>query len=428
VPLHGDLDANEQDAAVRPAPKRKVILSTNVAESSVTIEGVVAVIDSGLARVASQSPWSGFSRLRVEKISRASALQRSGRAGRTRPGRCLRLYTRADFEMRPDHATPEIRRLDLAETQLELAAAEADDVQWFEPPPPAHVEAAGELLRRLGAVDARGRLTEIGRAMLRFGVHPRAARLVVEGEQRGVLRDACLAAAILSEGDPRAASRARFGGRRVDALPSDDRPTERSDVIALVDAFREVEQVRFSDSALRAAGLDRGAIHTIARAASQLERACARRDPLAPRSRSTDRASGDSPVAPIESTGRAHPTASADGEVALLMALLAGYPDRVAKRVRPGGRQLALASGGSAELSESTVVRDAEWLVALDAEERTDASGARAGRTGTPLVRLASAIDPEWLLDLFPGDVSEARDVSWGADVERVITRERPSR
>jgi ATP-dependent helicase HrpB len=101
VPLHGDLSPEEQDVAVRRASRRKVILSTNVAESSVTIDGVVAVVDSGLARVASQAPWSGLPRLRVEKISRASAVQRAGRAGRTRPGRCLRLYTRADFDVRP---------------------------------------------------------------------------------------------------------------------------------------------------------------------------------------------------------------------------------------------------------------------------------------------------------------------------------------
>ena len=101
VPLHGDLSPDEQDTAVRPGTRRKVILSTNVAESSVTIEGVVAVVDAGLARVASQAPWSGLPRLRVEKVSRASGVQRAGRAGRTRPGRCLRLYTRADFESPP---------------------------------------------------------------------------------------------------------------------------------------------------------------------------------------------------------------------------------------------------------------------------------------------------------------------------------------
>src|SRR4029077_16834124 len=104
---------------VRPAGQRKVILTTNVAESSITIEGVVAVVDSGLARVASQAPWSGLPRLRTEKVSRSSAFARSGRGGGTCPGRCLRLYTRADFDSRPAHDTPEIRRLDLAQTRLE---------------------------------------------------------------------------------------------------------------------------------------------------------------------------------------------------------------------------------------------------------------------------------------------------------------------
>lgn len=414
VPLHGDLDAEQQDAALRPASKRKIILSTNVAESSVTIEGVVAVIDSGLARVASQSPWSGFSRLRVEKISRASAVQRSGRAGRMRPGRCVRLYTRADFELRPAFAPPEILRLDLAEMQLELAAAGATDVEWLEAPPPSHVRAAEELLRRLQAVDAEGRPTETGRAMLRFGVHPRAARVVVEGERRGMARDACLAAAILSEGDPRATSRAGLGERRPSEPRAEDRATERSDVLALVDLFREVEDAGFSDGSLRAAGLDRGAIRAIARATSQLERACARRSdferpgagPLPYASRADGRSQTSRPAA-------------TDREVALQMALLAGYPDRVAKRVRNGGRQLALASGGSAELSGSSVVRDAEWLIALDAEEQSDARS-----RGGVLVRLASAIDPDWLIDLFPGDVSEARDVTWDAGSERVFTRE----
>jgi ATP-dependent helicase HrpB len=384
VPLHGDLTPREQDAAVRPASRRKVILSTNVAESSVTIDGVVAVVDAGVARVASQAPWSGLPRLRLEKISRASAVQRAGRAGRTRPGRCLRLYTRADFETRPDHDAPEIRRLDLAQVWLDLAALGATDVPWLEPPPGDHVEAARTLLRRLGAIDAAERITETGRAMLRFAVHPRAARVVVEGERRGVAPDACVAAALLTEGDPRASSKARFG----DARPH-DRATEPSDVVALVDLFREVEDARFSQGAMRAADLDPGATQAVARAASQLARACKTTVP-----------------------------APAGTDAALRIALLAGYPDRVARRIRPGGRSLALAEGGSAELSEGSVVRDAEWLVALDAEEGR--AGARAGA----LVRLASAIEPEWLLDLFAGDVVERREVTWNARTERVQARE----
>src|SRR5215475_4498494 len=156
LPLHGDLSAEEQDRAVKPGAKRKVILSTNVAESSVTIDGVVAVIDSGLARVAGHSPWSGLPTLNVARISKASATQRAGRAGRTRPGRCLRLYTKSDYETRPDHELPEIRRLDLAQTVLELRAAGLASLAWLEAPPEDAWRAADELLTRLGAIDARG--------------------------------------------------------------------------------------------------------------------------------------------------------------------------------------------------------------------------------------------------------------------------------
>ncbi|MGH7294980.1 MAG: helicase-related protein, partial [Polyangiaceae bacterium] len=244
VPLHGDLSPDEQDTAVRRASRRKVILSTNVAESSITIDGVVAVIDSGLARVASQAPWSGLPRLQVEKVSRAAATQRAGRAGRTRPGRCVRLYTRADFESRPEHEAPEIQRLDLAQTVLDLAALGVDDAAWLEPPPEASVRSARELLARLGALDGAGRITDTGRAMLRFAVHPRAARVVVEGERRGVASDACVIAAILTEGDIRAASRARFGERA-----AQDTATERSDLVAALDLYREAEDSRFSGGA-----------------------------------------------------------------------------------------------------------------------------------------------------------------------------------
>jgi ATP-dependent helicase HrpB len=386
VPLHGDLSPDEQDAAVRPGRRRKVILSTNVAESSVTIEGVVAVVDAGLARVASQAPWSGLPRLRVEKVSRASAAQRAGRAGRTRPGRCLRLYTRADLESRPEHEVPEIRRLDLAQTVLEVAAMGPGDVPWLEPPPAAHAQAARDLLLHLGAIDEAGGVTDTGRAMLRFAVHPRAGRVVVEGERRGVADDACVAAAILSEGDIRATSRARFGD-----VHQPDTATEASDIEALLDLYREVEDSRFSAGALRAAGLDAGATHAVARAATQLARA----------TRRADRQAG-----------------SASAPESLAISVLAGYPDRVARRVRAGARALALAGGGSAELSETSVVRDAEWMVALDAEEH--ARGARGG----VLVRLASAIEPEWLIDLFPDAVEERREVDWDVRSERVVARE----
>jgi ATP-dependent helicase HrpB len=394
APLHGDLSPKDQDAVVRPAARPKVILSTNVAESSVTIEGVVAVIDSGLVRVASHSPWSGLPRLRVEKISRASATQRAGRAGRVRPGRCFRLYTRADYETRPEHEVPEIGRVDLTQVRLDLAALGRGDPPWLEAPPEGHVRAADELLRQLGATDERHAVTETGRAMLRFAAHPRAARVIVEAERRGVAEDGCLAAAVLTEGDPRSSSKARFVAGR-----SEDRATEASDLVAILDLVREARESRLSPGSLRAAGLDAGVTHAIDRAATQHLRAC-RQKPVAPPS---------------------------DPDTAVRFALLAGYPDRVAKRVRGGGRQLALAGGGSAELSEASVVRDAEWMVALDAEERSgtvSGPGAGQAKRGGVVVRTASAIEPDWLMDLYPSFVEERREVTWNAELERAVTRE----
>jgi ATP-dependent helicase HrpB len=385
VVLHGDLSSEEQDAAVRPQAQRKVILSTNVAESSITIDGVVAVIDSGLARVASQAPWSGLPRLRVEKVSQASAAQRAGRAGRTREGRCLRLYTRADLESRPKFDVPEILRADLAQTRLMLSALSALDVEWLEPPPDASVRAADQLLRRLGATDAESKLTSTGRDMLRFALHPRLARLCLEGERRGVVDDACLAAAILSEGNIRLTSKARFGDAR-----AGDVAAERSDVEAVIDLFREVEARGFSASAMRLAAVDAGATNAVRKAAAQLERSCQR------------------------GLGGA---CEDNAQTSLGAALLAAYPDRVARRVRPGGRQLALASGGLAELSEMSAVRHAEWMVAIDAEERP------GGTRGGVVVRMASAIEPEWLIDVNADGVKEERQVVWNAQAERVEAR-----
>jgi ATP-dependent helicase HrpB len=206
LPLHGELPPAEQDRAVRPAERRKVILSTNVAETSVTIDGVVAVIDSGLARIAGHSPWSGLPRLNVARISQAAAMQRAGRAGRTQPGVCLRLYTAQDFAARAAQETPELQRLDLAEAVLELHAAGIRDLrrfEWFEAPPAPALDAAEALLRRLNALDAQGEVTLTGRRMLRLPLHPRLARMVVEAEGRGVAGAACVIAALISERDIR---------------------------------------------------------------------------------------------------------------------------------------------------------------------------------------------------------------------------------
>jgi ATP-dependent helicase HrpB len=194
LPLHGDLSPEEQDRAVLPAERAKVILSTNVAESSITIDGVTTVIDSGLARLGSDSPWTGLPTLQVQRVSKASAIQRAGRAGRTRPGRAVRLYSFEDFQRRPDHDIAEIHRRDLSQVVLELRAMGVGELPWFEGPPVESWTAAELLLESLG-------VREDARELARLPVHPRLARLLIDGVRRNASGDACRLAALLSAGD-----------------------------------------------------------------------------------------------------------------------------------------------------------------------------------------------------------------------------------
>lgn len=348
LPLHGDLPAEEQDRAVAPADRPKVILSTNVAESSITIEGVGAVIDSGLARVASDSPWTGLPRLQVSRISRASAAQRAGRAGRTGPGRVVRLYSAEDFACRPERDAPEIARRELSQTLLELKAMEAQDLEWLEAPPAPAVEAAEELLRRLGAIGAAGRLTEAGLQMAALPLHPRLARLVIEARRRKAAQAGCAVAALLSAGE-----------RLESGCPARPSP---SDLLLLLESDWSPAARRIFE---------------------QLS-------------------------APQQSGGR---RMNAFSEQQLLVSVLTAFPDRVARRRAPSEPEFALASGRSAVLDASSAVRG-EWIVAVDIEDRPD--------RGLPAIRVASGIEPEWLLDLFPERVTETHAVEWNRAAERV--------
>jgi ATP-dependent helicase HrpB len=399
LPLHGDLPPDEQDRAVRPGPRRKVILSTNVAETSVTIEGVVAVVDSGLARVASHSPWSGLPTLEVKRVSRASAAQRAGRAGRTRPGRAVRLYTRHDHDARPEFDVPEVLREDLSETLLALAGLDAGEgFAWFEAPPAPALDAARTLLVRLGGVDARGRLTPRGRRMLTLPVHPRLARLVLEAADRGAPEEGALVAALLAERDLR--DRRALDGT---ALP----PTGPSDALELAHAFEEARAARFDPDRLRRMGVNPGAAQAVERSRRQLA-ALARR------------AAGAGASAAARGPG---PEAR---DAALLAATLAAYPDRVGRRRAPGSDDIVLVGGGSARLDAASVVREAPLLVAVDAEERRgDRRAPGAARGGEVRVRIASAVTQELLLDLFPDALRYEEAVSWNAAAERVEATER---
>jgi ATP-dependent helicase HrpB len=404
LPLHGDLPPAEQDRAVRPSAGRKVVLATNVAETSVTIAGVVAVVDSGLARIAAHSPWSGLPMLEVRKVSRASAAQRAGRAGRTRPGRCLRLYTRADHDGRAEHDLPEIRREDLAETALALAvmpgAASKGELLWLDPPPSAAWDAALALLRRLGALDAAGEATPAGRRLAQLPLHPRLARLAIEAEARGAGREGALLAALLGERDIR---------ERWDADRRGPAATGPSDLLELASLFEEAAQARFEERRMRAMGLAPGAVQAVDRAYRQIAR-------LVRPNRST-------PTPPPRSV-RPERSEAESKDDALLMATLAAFPDRVARRRAPGSAEVLLAGGGSARLAPESVVRDAPLLVAVDAEERRPRAPGRP-QAGGAVVRLASAVTQEMLLDLFPEALRYEDDVRWNAEAERVDAFER---
>lgn len=378
VPLHGDLPPEAQDRAVRSGPRRKVILSTNVAETSLTIEGVVAVVDSGLARIARCSPWTGLTSLEVRPISRASAAQRAGRAGRVRPGMCVRLYTRAEHDARPLRDAPEIERVDLAEMVLSLRAAGEDprSFPYLQPPPSSALAGAERLLERLDAV-RNGALTELGRAMMALPVHPRLARVALEAKRLGHERSGAMVAALIAEREVRLSARTRIGERET---ASDE--VASSDVIARLDELEALGEA--SQGTLRGAGLDPRAVRTVFDAARQIERAL-RGIRL-----------------PVEE--------SFDEEGALLLATLAGFPDRVARR-RRGGNELVLAGGGAARLDPASAVKDATLLVLVDAESRA----------GSVLARRASAVTIEMLMTLDLERIEDVREARFDPVRQRVI-------
>ena len=239
LPLHGELPLGEQQAVLQPGAKRKVVLATNVAETSITIEGVTAVIDSGLARRQHFDSALGLNRLDVCRISRAAADQRAGRAGRTAPGICQRMWTEREQHGLAEFETPEVLRVDLAGAVLELLQwGETDPAAfaWFESPPAESLVQAALLLRRLGAADHSG-LTPLGRRMARVPVHPRIARLLLSGHFAGHSEAAALAAAMLSDRDP-----LRFGQRQPPALAH----WSASDVLDRMALIEEFERGRSS--------------------------------------------------------------------------------------------------------------------------------------------------------------------------------------
>lgn len=463
VPLHGELPSERQDEALRPLGpgRRRVVLATNVAETSVTVEGVSAVVDSGLVRRLRFDPATGLDRLELGRVSRASAEQRAGRAGRQGPGLCLRLWPAWEHATLPERESPEIARVDLAAPALQLLAwGEADlaAFEWFEPPDPAALASALELLARLGAVEigtgeragppvdigsqSAGAASEtaghpggfspkdtrrstgttsLGRRMARLPVHPRLARLLVEGAERGVLAEAALLAATLAERDPFR----RLRGGDAPALHA-----SRSDLLDRLDALERFEASGRADPAAGSLDgfLNPGAARFVLKARDQLaglaRRELEARGGAALHSGPANRAPAAGPRDPRRATAATAFSTSDQGgagtphprEEALLRCLLAAYPDRLARRRAPGSPRAVMVGGRGVRLAAESAVVEPELFLCI---EVSDPPG--AGR-GEALVRLASAVEPAWL----PTErLRTAVEVSFDEERERVVAWKR---
>jgi ATP-dependent helicase HrpB len=380
LPMHSSLTPEEQDRALRPDPdgRRKIILSTNIAETSLTIEGVRTVIDTGTARVLKHDPTRGLERLELQRISKASADQRAGRAGRLGPGTCLRLWTAEDHRLRPAAEEPEVRRADLAATVLTLhewGYADSAAFDWYQPPAPEMLAGAERLLGMLGAL-RDGKITPVGREMLHFPLHPRLSRMLVAALEWGYAAEGAALAAVLSAVGDRDIF---LDSRNPRSSASSAGP---SDILLRLDALREAEAARFSPD-LTYRGIDPNA----AREASRLSRELSRGDP------------------------RGIPE-----DVALKLVFLA-YPDRLTRRREARGEKGVMVGGRGVNLEPASVVRnyDAEFYVSLDPYETM-----RDGRLEAR-VRIASAVREEWVAELFPGDVRRERAVEFDEARQAVV-------
>jgi len=388
-PLHGDLSNEQQDRALAPSPRRRILVATNIAETSITIDGIRGVIDSGLARIARFDPARGVDQLEVEPISQASADQRAGRAGRTAPGICVRLWTPAGHNTRPLRETPEIHRVDLAEAVLTLRALGIRDWSTLalpDPPDEAVLKRTEAFLFDLGAFDASGELTEVGRQMLDYPAHPRVARLMLEAEARGVHEPAALLAGIL-QGRPvfqhKISSAQRQ--RRHDLFGADGSSDLLMQVLAVSVAARNRFERRFCDEI----GLHAGSARQAAQVAGQFARIGSRRAGT----------ESDSP------------------DTALRKCIAVAFADRLALRRSFDTRRCDLVDGRVAELDSDSVVTDARLLVA--AEIRDFARGS------VPVLLGASRVEESWLQEFWPEHFHETDEVRYDEQSKRVLAEKR---
>lgn len=394
LPLHGELSPGAQDSAVGTSDWRKIVVATNIAETSITIPGVRYVVDGGIARVARYDARRGINTLLIEKISQAAADQRAGRAGRTAPGVCVRLWTAAEHRERPLQETPEVKRLDLAEVVLALKASGFDDLgefHWLEAPDPVALQRAETLLEDLGALDHKRRINELGRRMLSFPVHPRYSRMLIAAAQYGCVRQASLIAALTQ--DRQIFTRGAEGRSRSDR---EDILGEspNSDFFILMRAWNYAERCRYDGEGCRRLGIN-------AQAARQVR-------PLFEFFLNIAKEEGlpinDRPVA----------------DELVQKCILTGFVDHLALRRDGGTLRCQLSHGRSGELARESCVRDSRLLVA--AELREIQSGKGEIKT---LLGLATAVEEAWLKELYPEDFSEESRPTYDHQQKRVVAERR---
>jgi len=412
LPLHGELSPKDQDAAVARYGQRKVVVSTNVAETSLTIDGIRLVIDSGLARIPRYDPYRGINTLLIEKISQSSADQRTGRAGRTAPGVCMRLWSREEHGHRLVQELPEIKRLDLAEVVLTLKAAGVEDLRkfrWLESPDEQSLVHAEELLLDLGALKV-GRavpspprrdteiapyhnneplqITPIGRKMLAFPLHPRYSRMLLAAHEYGCVHQACLVAALTQGRDLLLRNVDRdTNSFREDLLGE----KASSDFWILMRAWTYAANNQFRLEACRRLGIHAVTARQVGPLLDQFIR-IAEREGL--------------DVKPREVK-----------DEALQKCILIGFSDRVARRLDQGTLRCELVHGRRGVLARESVVQHGQLFVAAEVREVE-------GREVNTILSLATAIEVNWLRELYPEDMESDLHVQFDAQAKRVQAAE----
>jgi len=393
LPLHGELPPRDQDAAVARYEKRKVVVATNVAETSLTIDGVRLVIDSGLARIARYDSNRGINTLFIEKISQSSADQRAGRAGRTAPGVCMRLWSREEHGHRAVQELPEVKRLDLAEVVLTLKAASVDDLRkfrWLEAPDEQSLTHAEELLTDLGALDKNNFITPVGRKMLAFPLHPRYARMLLAAREYGCVYQAALVAALTQGRD----LLLRNCGKEVDSAREDILGEKASsDFWILMRAWTYAANNQFRLDACRKLGIHAVTARQVGPLLEQFLR-IAEKEGLDVKSREVK-------------------------DEALQKCILIGFSDRVARRMDQGTLRCELVHNRRGVLARESSVQKSPLLVVAEIREIET-----HGKETNTILSLATAVETDWLRELFPEDIESELHIQFDSTQKRVVAAE----